>query len=225
MEVNRSEVANLFKSLSGGIFSLAKRWCYIMNMIRASHATMIIVKIRWAGLVVAFQGQDRDQAETRAFFVCSRWGGSVVDCWLLWLGFVSCLCSMTNTSEKYERTQQGNLLGEVGRHKYGLKYQGCKKRYDGRQQNTLMFNVSTPHTIWESIIYLNHIVGRFPRGTGTLIEDSVLSRTETNLNIFLVLLLVSMIVLLVVVVRLMVMIENRDKSSPSPGEHDPDDDQ
>ena len=110
MEVNRSEVANLFKSLSGGIFSLAKRWCYIMNMIRASHATMIIVKIRWAGLVVAFQGQDRDQAETRAFFVCSRWGGSVVDCWLLWLGFVSCLCSMTNTSEKYERTQQGNLL-------------------------------------------------------------------------------------------------------------------
>ena len=47
---------------------------------------------------------------------------------------------------------------------------------------------------------LSIIVGRFPRGTGTLIDDSVLSRTETSLNIFLVLLLVSMIALVVVVV-------------------------
>ena len=34
--------------------------------------------------------------------------------WLLWLGFVNCVCvrSTTNTKEKYEKTQQGNLLGQ-----------------------------------------------------------------------------------------------------------------
>ena len=65
-----------------------------------------------------------------------------------------------------------------------------------------------PHTQSETVYNpFSIIVGRFPQGTGTLIEDSVLSRTETNLNIFLVLLLVSMIVLMVVVVvSMMVMV-------------------
>ena len=40
----------------------------------------------------------------------ARWLIALLN-WLLWLGFVN--CSTTNTSEKYERTQQGNLLGSA----------------------------------------------------------------------------------------------------------------
>ena len=64
--------------------------------------------------LITLQGAVSDLKNSKSGFAGA--GVGVVDCptQLTLVTWICQLCSKTNTSEKYERTQTGNLLGWVG---------------------------------------------------------------------------------------------------------------
>ena len=180
---------------------------------------MIIVKVSGAGCCLPGPGP-RPSRDT-CFLCLQQVGGSLVDC-PTQLTLVTWICQLFVFHDKYQWEIWKNTAGKSARG--SREAQIWTEMHKDVKKDTMGGNSFHPTYNLRQYNPLSIIVGRFPRGTGTLIDDSVLSRTETSLNIFRVLLLVRMMVMVVVVVRLMVMIESRDKSCSTPGEHDPDGD-
>ena len=89
--------------------------------------------------------------------------------WLLLFGFVN-LCSMANTSEKYERTQQGNLLAR------------CRSKWVGEPENWPGAHQAIISPAWHSRIAQHAISSSSGNISGLLVKGGL--SLSCNASIF-----------------------------------------